>query len=294
MASGEQFKRKPFWVVEGKIMSEMPVVVLTGGASGIGLHMAKVFASKGHPLLVTDINEQTLQEQAEQFYWKSPQVLVRGLDVRDRKQWQEVLDLASSTWGRVDILMNIAGYLRPGFIHEVDVEEIDRHIDVNVKGVLYGTQAAARQMVRQGHGHIINISSLAGIAPVPGIPLYTASKFAVRGFSLAVANELRRYGVYVTVVCPDAVQTPMLDLQLNYREETSLVFSGSHPLHVQDIERALFDKVIPKRPMEVLLPSYRGWIAKLGDLFPSLLQRLGPIFRKRGLSNQARYAQGKF
>ncbi|MBI4208257.1 MAG: SDR family oxidoreductase [Deltaproteobacteria bacterium] len=269
------------------------VVILTGAASGIGLHLAGVFASRGYPLLVTDIHEQILQEQAEKLHWRSPQVLIQKLDVRDREQWKQTIDLAVQTWGRVDILMNIAAYLRPGFIHEIDASEVDRHIDVNIKGVLYGTQAAARQMILQGKGHIINISSLAGIAPTPGISLYSASKFSVRGFSLAVADELRPHGVYVTVVCPDAVQTPMLDLQLGYRKETALVFSGPHPLRVQDIERAIFEKVIPKRPLEVLLPAHRGWLAKLANLFPSLLKTLGPIFRKRGLSNQTKYERGE-
>jgi 3-oxoacyl-[acyl-carrier protein] reductase len=269
------------------------VVILTGAASGIGLHLAKVFASKGTPLLVTDINEQVLQEQAEKLHWRPLQVLVQKLDVRDREQWKKTIDLAVQTWGRIDILMNIAAYLRPGFVHEIDVSEVDRHIDVNVKGVIYGTQAAARQMVSQRHGHIINISSLAGIVPTPGISLYSASKFSVRGFSLAVADELRPHEVYVTVVCPDAVQTPMLDLKLHHKKETALVFSGSRPLRVQDIERAIFEKVIPKKPLEVLLPAHRGWLSKLANLFPSLLQTLGPIFRKRGLSNQIKYEQGK-
>ena len=90
--------------------------------------------------------------------------------------------------GRIDVLMNVAGIIAPGKVHEITADRMLSHLDVNARGVMLGTQAAARQMVRQGQGHIINIASLAGLAPIPGIAPYTASKFAVRGFSLAVAT----------------------------------------------------------------------------------------------------------
>src|SRR5205085_5137897 len=133
--------------------------------------------------------------------------------------------LCVTTYGRVDVLMNVAGYLLPGYIHETSADQIERHMDINAKGLMLGTQAAARVMVRQGQGHIINIASMAALAPVPGLCCYSASKYAVRAFSLAVAQELRPHGVYVTAVCPDAVQTPMLDLQVDY-QEAAMTFSG--------------------------------------------------------------------
>ncbi len=143
-----------------------------------------------------------------------------------------------------------------------------------MKGTVLGTRAAARRMVPAGKGHIVNFGSLASLAPVPGLCLYTASKFAVRGFSLAAATELARHGVAVTLVMPDAVQTPMLDLQLEY-EEAAMTFSGDRPLTVEDIERVLVERVLPKRPMELTIPLSRGSLARFANAAPEMSRWLG-------------------
>lgn len=268
-------------------MSPLPNMVLTGCASGIGRHLAGVLASRGHRLILTDIDEEALRELADAQGWKAPRVQVRRLDVSSAEDWSKVITLAVSSWGRLDVLMNIAGYIQPGFVHELNDKEVDRHMDVNAKGVMYGSRAAAAQMVAQGHGHIINVASLAGIAPVPGISLYSASKHAVRGFSLAIAQELRPRGVYVTVVCPDAVKTPMLTKQLPF-EAAAMTFSNPTPLSVHDVERLILDKVLPDRPMEATLPVGRGLLARLASFIPEATMWLGPIMRSRGLSQQTR------
>lgn len=267
-------------------MSTSQVMVLTGCASGIGRHLAGVLAAQGHRLLLTDLNLPGLHEAAQQAGWDPTRTALRQLDVRDAAAWNGALDAAIERWGRLDVLLNIAGYLQPGLVHLQPAEQVDRHIDINTKGTLYGTLAAAARMVPQGNGHIINIASMAGLAPVSGISLYTASKFAVRGFSLAVANELRPHGVAVTVVCPDAVKTPMLDLQLDY-PEAALTFSGSRPLELGEIERLIVRHVLPRRPMEAILPRSRGWLAKLTSALPGLSRRLLPLLEKKGLAGQS-------
>ena len=157
---------------------------------------------------------------------------------------------------------------------------------------MLGTQTAARQMVRQGSGHIVNISSMAGIAPIPGIASYTASKFAVRGFSLAVAHELRPHGVSVSCVCPDAVETPMLELQMSHAA-AALTFTAKRFLTVEDVGRAVFDHVLPRRPLEVTLPRRRGWLAKLTSLWPSTTGWLLPSLTKDSLKRQEAYRRQK-
>src|SRR5262249_40428921 len=144
-------------------------------------------------------------------------VRLRRLDVRDVADWERAIDEAVAAFGRIDVAMNIAGYLMAGWAHEASPEIVDCHLDINVKGVIFGTQAAARQMLKQnkgqGSGHIINIASMSALAPIPGIAIYTASKYAVRAFSLAVAQELRPHNIYVTAINPDAVRTPLLTPQ---------------------------------------------------------------------------------
>ena len=140
-------------------------------------------------------------------------------------------------------------------------------------------------MIETGHGHIINIASLAGVAPISGIALYSTSKFAVRGFSLALAQELTPHGINVSVICPDAIQTPMLDLQEDY-DEAALTFSGPKALTVEHIEDCLFSHVIPHAPFEVTLPWHRGVLAKIGSAFPQISMRLSNSLRKQGRKAQ--------
>ncbi|MBW1687265.1 MAG: SDR family NAD(P)-dependent oxidoreductase, partial [Deltaproteobacteria bacterium] len=144
---------------------------------------------------------------------------------------------------------------------------------------------AAELMVKQGSGHIINIGSLAGVAPVAGISLYSASKFALRGFSLATALELRDHGVHVSVVSMDVVDTPMLDPQYEMKE-SAVSFSGKRILRIEEVEAAIL-KCMQKKRVEVLIPAGRGWMSKLANILPSLAQ---PIYRsmvKKGRKRQA-------
>lgn len=262
-------------------------MLLTGCASGIGAHLAGALSARGHKVLATDVEEAALSARAAKDGWDPALVKLRQLDVREADAWESALDAAEAAWGAVSVVMNIAGALRPGFIHQVRPEDVDLHIDVNVKGTALGVRAAAARMVREGAGHIINFGSLASLAPVPGLSLYSASKFAVRGLSLAAATELKPRGVAVTLVMPDAVQTPMLDLQLDY-EEAALTFSGDRSLTVEDIGRLILDKVLPERPLEVALPLGRGALARLANAAPQASALLAPILTKKGLRRQAK------
>jgi 3-oxoacyl-[acyl-carrier protein] reductase len=182
-----------------------------------------------------------------------------------------LVDSVVARFGQLDTLLNVAGFLRPGYVHDVSPELFDMHIDVNVKGAMYGTRAAARQMIRQGHGHIVNVASIAGIFHVPGLSAYCASKHAVRGFSLSVAHELSRHGVAVTVFCPDAVETPMLTAQESY-PEAAMTFGSRRPLTLAEVEAALLE-ALAERPLEVVLDvplSFRAIGAKLANFFPKL------------------------
>jgi 3-oxoacyl-[acyl-carrier protein] reductase len=183
-------------------------------------------------VLATDLNHEGL-EALRQSAGSADVLWTECQDVRDAGQWESLLAEMVRRWGRVDVLMNVAGVIRPGWVQEGSSVDVDFHLDINVKGVIHGTHAAARMMLKQGGGHIINIASLAGIAPIPGLSLYCASKFAVRGFTLAIAQELMQKGIKVTVVCPDAVQTPMLDMQVDY-EQAAMTFSGNRVLTVEE------------------------------------------------------------
>jgi 3-oxoacyl-[acyl-carrier protein] reductase len=266
------------------------VMVLTGCASGIGRHLATELFRKGHRILVSDLDRDALESEAR-TRWSDPErVLVQQLDVRDKDAWERAVAAVVARWGRIDVALNVAGYLAAGWAHEASSQVVDRTIDVNVKGVIYGTTAVARQMIKQQGGHIINIASLAAVAAVPGIAIYAASKHAVRGFSLAVAQELRPHGIAVTTVCPALVQTPMLDTQV-VRPEAALTFATARPLSVEEVAEAVLGRGLEDRPLELFVTVPRTGqvlLSKLGNAFPALAARLSERLMQRGRENQAR------
>ncbi|MBW0435411.1 SDR family oxidoreductase [Leptospira yasudae] len=267
------------------------ILMITGCAGGLGKELAKEAFAAGHSILITDINEKELKKIASPWKNEKDRVLVSKLDVTSPNDWKKVMDLAYKKWGKIDALLNVAGYLLPGYIYEVPAAHIDRHMDINAKGVMYGTREAAARMVAAGAGHIVNIASLAGVAPISGISLYSTSKFAVRGFSLAIAQELKEKNVFVTVVCPDAIKTPMLDLQKDY-EQASMTFSGDKVLTAEEVTGIILGKVLTKKPLEVLIPGSRGILAKIGNAFPATAGILGPMLKRKGLKKQSTYVKG--
>ena len=262
-------------------------IFITGAASGIGRQLALGFAEQNARLFLTDIDETGLKRLAHEPVFSEVEVFLARLDVSSLARWNAVFRQAVRKLGGIDVMLNVAGDLAPGFVHEFSPREVSRHFDINTKGVVYGTRLAAEHMVPAGTGHIVNIASMAGLAPVPGIALYSASKFAVRAFSLAAAMELKPRGVQVTVICPDPVQTPMLDRQAAF-PEAALTFSAPRYLTVEEIERAVH-RTLAKPVYEIILPGYRGLLAKFASFAPALAPPLGRLFTRIGLRNQSRY-----
>lgn len=251
-------------------------MILTGCASGIGKTMANALYQRGHQLVLTDVNEQGLRATADEHrLTDASRVALETLDVRDADAWERVMRRAVERFGRVDVLMNIAGYLTPVWAKDSTRSDVDLTIDVNVKGVMFGTNAALRVMLPQRSGHVVNIASIAGLVPVPGVALYSASKHAVRAYSIAVAQEVRAEGVYVTAVCPTVVATPMMDKQIDH-EQAALVFSGGRALTAEEVVSAIIDRALVKKPLELVLPApgtQQGLVAKIGNAFPELALR---------------------
>jgi 3-oxoacyl-[acyl-carrier protein] reductase len=261
-------------------------IFITGSANGIGKHLSDVFYNQGHNVVATDFLIDKLKVQTQ--HWNSENCLIEELNVTSIENWQNVVQKAIEKFGRIDILLNVAGVITPGFVSDFALKDIDYHIDINVKGVMYGTKIVADEMLKQGTGHIINFASLAGVAPIHGIALYSASKYAVRGFSLAITPELKAKGIHVSVICPDLVDTNMLTLQLDYKA-AALTFSGNNVLTVKDIEKAVLHNALKKKQAEILVPLSRGLTAKLGNLFPAVGFWLTETLMKKGLKKQEGY-----
>jgi 3-oxoacyl-[acyl-carrier protein] reductase len=265
------------------------IVLITGAAKGIGRHLANCFLQKKYQVIATDIDFELLKKgwNLSSNIENTEGVHLEKLDVTKPKEWQLLTEKIKKKYGKLDICINNAGVIMPSFLKDLDVQTIDYQLDVNSKGMMYGTKYAADLMIEQGSGHIINIASLAGVAPINGIAVYSASKFAIRGFSLAVVPELLQYGVHLSVICQDLVDTDMLTEQLDY-EAAALTFSGKKYLHVEDIEKAIFKRALNKKEVEILVPKGRGLTAKLGNFFPLIGFKLTKILSEKGLKNLER------
>lgn len=261
------------------------IAIVTGAASGIGRHWAGVLAAdEDYRLALADVNEAGLRAA----FTPSDRLSLHALDVRSPDGWASVVSDTLRRFGRIDYLFNIAGGGRPGFLLDVPLDLVDTTIDVNLKGQIYGMKAVGPVMVRQGAGHIVNVASLAGISPTPGNELYSAAKCGLRAVSLASAIRLRPLGVFVTVVCPDLVDTPTLTRHLDLEpEDVALIHSAPRPLTVAEVAEAFF-RAMRDKPLEIAIPGWRGWLARINNLHPPLMLWLYGPLRRRGMR---RFAQ---
>ena len=253
--------------------------IITGAASGIGKHWANALLKQGgYQLVLADVNEQGLRDA----FTPNEFVHLHTLDIRSAEQWQRVVDDTIQNFGQIDYLFNIAGISRQSFFLSQPIENIDLVLDINLKGPLIGMRLVGDVMQKQKSGHIINVGSLAGLSPTPGNGLYSAAKAGLRNASIAAAIEWRTMGIFVTVIAPDLVDTPIMQKHIETaKEEVALTYTGV-TLTVHDLEQA-FWKAMRDKPLEINLPRWRGWLTKLNHLNPSIMLWLYEPMKKRGM-----------
>ncbi|MFN8126543.1 MAG: SDR family oxidoreductase [Candidatus Nanopelagicales bacterium] len=186
------------------------IALITGAASGIGKGLATALAEKGVTLVLADIDATGVDLLAEHLGGMT-QVRAATLDVRDADAVQALVDDTVSEHGRLDLIFNNAGIGVGGNALELTPEHWDRAIDVNLRGVIHGVQAALPYMVDQGEGYIVNTASLAGLIPSPFLAPYAATKHAVVGLTLSLRAEFEDRGVHFIALCPGFTDTPILD-----------------------------------------------------------------------------------
>jgi len=200
------------------------VVIITGAARGQGAREAELFAAAGARVVATDLRDDLGVEVAESLGHRGSYL---HHDVTDVDDWKRVVGFAQETYGSVDVLVNNAGVYTPGRIEDTTLESLMTSIQVNQVGVFLGIQSVAPAMRAAGGGSIINISSGAGLAGIPGIAAYSATKWAVRGLTKCAAKELADDGIRVNSVHPGLIDTPMLE---NNSEEMMDVYRAMVPL----------------------------------------------------------------
>ena len=258
------------------------VVVITGAAGGIGSATARMLAREGAIIVLTDIRKDPLEALAAELADAGARALAVVHDVRQPESWQALTDRVSAELGGLDILINNAGVVHPGAAEELPAEKLQQQIQVNLMGTINGCRAALRVMKPRGGGKIVNVASLGGIVPMSGEAIYSATKAAIRGYTLSLAAELHGSPVGVAVVCPDSVDTPQLAYELLH-DEAVLSFI-SKPLQPEQVAKGILKAIRKKKP-EILVPGVPGVLIRTVMAFPRVYYVLYPSLKKTGSKN---------
>jgi NADP-dependent 3-hydroxy acid dehydrogenase YdfG len=185
------------------------IVVITGASSGLGEATARQLSAQGAIVALGARRVDRLQALERELIAGGGKALAMATDVTRVAEVQRLVDAAVTTFGRIDVMINNAGLMPQSFLDGLKIDEWDRMIDVNIKGVLYGIAAALPHMKRQKSGHFINVSSVAGHKVRPGGTVYSATKHAVRVISEGLRQEVKAHNIRTTVISPGAVDTEL-------------------------------------------------------------------------------------
>lgn len=185
------------------------VILVTGASSGIGMAIARELGAAGAKLVLGARRTDRLEALAEEIRAGGGEVMARHLDVTDRAAVSAFAEAGRDMFGRVDIIVNNAGVMPLSLMASLKVEEWDRMVDVNIKGVLYGIAAVLPEMTGRGSGHIINIASIGALSVSPTAAVYCATKYAVRAISDGLRQENDK--IRVTCIHPGVVESELAD-----------------------------------------------------------------------------------
>lgn len=203
---------------------ENHTAIVTGGAAGIGRALCERLAEFGARVVVADINGHGAEQVAALIRQRGAQAEAVTADVANATQIETLVGDIAAKHGRLDFMFNNAAVAAVGELRDGNIEDFRRIVDVNLFGVVHGTMAAYRVMLRQGFGNIVNVSSMTGLMPTPILSAYSTTKWAIIGFSTAVRVEAAGLGVKVSVACPGLVQTDISERNAywNVRKEDYL------------------------------------------------------------------------
>jgi 3-hydroxy acid dehydrogenase/malonic semialdehyde reductase len=249
------------------------IALITGATAGIGEACANVFAREGYNLILTGRRLDRLEKLAAHLNDKyNVEVAVSSFDVRNREQVIENLEDLPAKWKKVNVLVNNAG-LSQGLdpIQKGSYDDWDTMIDTNVKGLLYVSRVVSNWMIDNGHGHIVNLGSIAGKEVYANGNVYCATKHAVDALNKGMRIDLLPHGIKVTAVHPGAVETEFSEVRFKGdKERAKKVYEGFEPLAALDIAETIW--FVASRPAHV----------NINDLviMPTAQANAGTIFRK--------------
>ncbi|MGJ4786796.1 SDR family NAD(P)-dependent oxidoreductase [Leptospira koniambonensis] len=257
-----------------------PVVFLTGAAGGIGRETAALLSKKGYLLFLTDLQKQSsdLKKFAETL---GKDHVTFTCDISKAADSEKAINECIKQFGKIDVLVNNAGIMRPSKFENLSQEEIDEQIGINVIGTIRLTKLGMPHL-KNSKGKLVILSSLAGIVPAPHHSIYSATKFALRGFALSLYLEWKEIGIRVSSILPGTIQSPMTKYMAS-RDSSPMAYINP-PLPPSAVAKSIW-KAIQTDKAEIYVPYSQGLLARVALLFPSLLSLIYPIMAKKGIRN---------
>jgi len=258
-------------------------VIITGGSEGVGAAAARMFAEAGANLMLVARNKKNLDAIADELRDKT-RVEIFPMDVSDPDACVDVFKKAAFEFGRVDVLVNNAGYHDRGPVEDVEAAELGKMIDVNLKAPIMLSRIALPYLREAGGGAIINVGSLAGRAPIPGSVSYAASKAGLRSFTYGLGLEMRDSGIKVAVVSPGPIDTGFIMADIDATSDLTF----SQPISTaEEVAQAILD-LCGNNLREQSMPRLSGFLTMIMYLFPGLGLRVRPILERKGARVKAK------
>ncbi|MHB1135326.1 MAG: SDR family oxidoreductase [Coriobacteriia bacterium] len=253
-------------------------VVITGASSGMGLASAELVASAGAHVSLVARDAARLEVAQEAVQSRAPRadqrVTALACDVADRAQVERVIAEATSASGPVDVLLTCAGFCEPRRFVESEIDDIVRHIEVNLLGTLYAARAVAPSMIERGAGHIGLVSSMGGLVGVYGYSGYSASKFGVTGLAEVLRSELRPHGVGVTLACPPNMDTPGYAREIATEPRETAAINGIAKTIPPSVAASEFLRAIERGRFLVLHGVTNRLLYRAEGIWPELFHRI--------------------
>jgi short-subunit dehydrogenase len=265
-------------------MSE--IILITGAAGGIGQCLCRQLIQRDVQLILVDLDAARLESLCASL---GERATPYALDLTDEQQICDLIAFVGERFGRLDGLINNAGIVLVDPFATRSSASIRRELDINLLAPLLLTRHAIGLLEASNNARVVSTVSIAGIFPTAESPIYSASKFGLRGAMLSLALELEPRGIRIACVLPSATDTPML------RQEA---IAGGNALQFMDppqspeVVATCIVKALDKPGMERAPRASELWVCKLAMLFPNLLPRLLPILQKRGERGMQRYLEG--
>jgi short-subunit dehydrogenase len=261
-------------------------VIITGASAGIGAEAARRFVDEGARVVLVARGAEALDRITTELKDRG-EVLPVSMDVTDPAACKALFERAAAAFGAIHVLVNNAGFNRRGAVEEYEAEDLARVVDVNLRAPVMLSRLVLPHLRLAGGGAIVNVASIAGKIPLPDEAVYSATKFGLRAFSRAMADELAGTGITVSLVSPGPVETGFILSELDSVPDVVMSQPMSTAAEIADLILAC----AADGKVERVAPRVSGYLATLGYLFPIMRRVLMPVMERRGRQVKERYRQ---